>query len=223
MSTDSVLYTLYFIASLLVALLAREYVRAWMTIRLGVRASRLRGRLTLDPRRHAEPFGTLILPALTLLPILFGKVFFPVFAYARPQEVNRYALRKPDRDVVILALTGPVTNLLLAVLFGIGLRGTCGSTAQLDHLLNAAVDVNITMAVLHLIPLPPFDAALILRHYLKGRAGYVFESWQEFGVLFVLVIFFLLAGPVFGFLGTVGGGIRDAIVGHGCLESRLFS
>jgi Zn-dependent protease len=198
-----------------VALVAREYAKAWMTVRLGDRTPRLHGRLTLNPRRHVEPFGTIILPALTLLPVLFGRLFFPVFAYAKPQEINRWSLRRRDRSVVMVALTGPVTNLILAVAVGLAMRSSC-SPGQLTNLLVAGLEVNIVMAVLHLIPLPPFDAALILRQFLKGRAGQVYESWQELGVLFVLVIFFLLAGPVFGFLGAVGDGIRDTIVGSGC-------
>lgn len=215
MSLDTILETIYYAVWLLVGLMAREYAKAWMIIRLGDKASRFQRRLTLNPRSHVDPFGTAILPILTLLPVLFGRLFFPIFAYAKPQEFNRFALRKPDRDVVLVALTGPATNLLLAVAVGVALRSSC-SPGELTTFLLAGLAVNVVMAVLHLIPLPPFDGALILRQFLRGRAGQVYESWFEYGTLFALVIFFLLAGPVFGFLRAVGGGIQDAVIGSAC-------
>src|SRR5205823_3915232 len=126
---------------------------------------KLHGRLTVDPRRHLDPFGSYILPAITLLPILFGKeMFFPVFAYAKPQEVNVWSLRKQDRDAVLIALAGPAANVALAAVFGAVVRVTCG----VDQLATAGAAwtvVNALMAAIHLVPLPPFDASRILARF----------------------------------------------------------
>ncbi|TMK86986.1 MAG: site-2 protease family protein [Actinobacteria bacterium] len=216
MSIQSVLNVVYLAAGLLVAVLIHEYAHAWVAVRLGDRTPKLHGRLTVDPRRHLDPFGSYILPAITLLPILFGKeMFFPVFAYAKPQEVNPWSLRKPDRDVVLIALAGPAANVFLAAVFGALFRAACGAQ-QVARAAAAFTVVNVIMAVIHVVPLPPFDGSRILARFLPSRAREVYVSWEPYGALFVIVIFFIFAGPVTGFVNAVGGGLLDAVTGKGC-------
>src|SRR5207249_7329458 len=128
-SLKSIELTLYFAVTLGVALVVREYARAWMANRLGDLTPKLNGRLTLDIRRHAEPFGTILLPILLLLPVLFGRNFiFPVFAYAKPLPLNPWTLRRRDRDLVLISVAGPIANTLLAFVFGAAFRAV--STGQ---------------------------------------------------------------------------------------------
>lgn len=216
MSGQSVLNVIYLAAGLLVALVLHEFAHAWVAVRLGDRTPRLHGRLTLDLRRHVDPFGTYLLPAITLLPILFGRaMFFPVFAYAKPQEVNAWSLRRPNRDIVLIALAGPAMNVALAAVFGAAFRAACGAD-QLARAASAFAVVNVIMAVIHLVPFPPFDGFRVLAPFLPPRAREVYVSWEPYGALFVIVIFFIFSSAVSGFVNAVGGGILDLVTGKGC-------
>lgn len=216
MSVQSVLDVIYLVAGLVVALVSHEFAHAFVATRLGDRTPRLHGRLTLDIRRHVDPLGTYILPAITLLSVLFGRgMFFPVFAYAKPQEVNTWSLRNPNRDAVLIALAGPATNVVLAAVFGALFRASCGAE-QLARAAFLFVVVNVIMAVIQLVPFPPFDGFRVVAPFLPQRAREFYVSWEPYGALFVLVIFFIFSSAVSGFVGAVGGGIRDVVTGKGC-------
>ena len=212
LTLHSVLFTLYLAAGLVVSLLIHELAHAVVAVRLKDPTPRQTGRLTLNPRAHADPFGTVILPAILLLPRLFGSALFPVFAYAKPQAVNLWAGR---RRIVAVAAAGPLANLVAAVVFGAIFRLT--PEGELSRLLGALVQVNVTMAVIHLIPLPPLDASRVLATYLTGRAQEVYLGWDPLGALFVLVIFFIFPGIIFAFVGVVGGGICQIVAGATCI------
>jgi len=107
-STDTILYVVYLAVGLFLALDAREFVRASIAVRLGDQSPRHAGRVTLDPRPHVDRFGTLVLPGILLLPVLFGNPLFPVFAYAKPLPLNPWNLRNRGRDSVWIALAGPI-------------------------------------------------------------------------------------------------------------------
>ncbi len=202
------LYVLYLAIALLIALVLHEFAHAFVAYRLGDHTSRFAGRLSLDPRRHADPFGTLLLPGILLLPRLFGAALFPVFAYAKPQPLNPSNLRNPDTHPVVVAVAGIVTNLVVAFAFGGLFR--LAAAAQLDEVgrfLHAGLTVNLTFAVLHLIPFPPLDGSRILARFLSGRARELYLSWDPYGALFILVIFFIFPGPIFAFVRVIAGGI----------------
>ncbi len=208
MSVETVLFVLYLAVALLIALVVHEFAHAFVAVRLGDHSPRQAGRLTLNPRPHIDPFGSLLLPGILLLPRLFGAALFPVFAYAKPQPLNPWNLRKPDTHPVVIALAGLVANLLLAFVFG-GLLRVAASAAmgELVRFFYAGLLVNVTFAVLHLIPFPPLDGSRVLARFLSGRARELYLSWDPYGALFILVIFFIFPGPIFAFVRVIGGGI----------------
>jgi Zn-dependent protease len=175
------------------AFLLHELAHGWLAVRLGDPSPRFRGRLTLRPRPHVEAFGTVVVPILLLLPVLFGRPGV-VFGYARPMPINRASLPRPDRDMTMIALAGIGTNLVLAVLGAIAFRLT-GDGLVADFFLLWAV-VNVTMAVIHIVPVPPLDGSRILAPLLPPRARAVYESWEPYGALFVLALLFLLGAPI---------------------------
>jgi Zn-dependent protease len=118
LSVDTVLDVVYLAAGLLVGLVVHEYAHALVALRLGDHTPKQAGRLTLDPRPHVDPFGTLLLPAILLLPVLFGRAVFLIFAYAKPQPLNPWNLKKPENNPVAIALAGPAANVILS--FGLG-------------------------------------------------------------------------------------------------------
>ena len=212
------LYVVYLAIALVIALVLHEYAHAFVAVRLGDYTPRLSGRLTLNPRPHVDPFGSLLLPGILLLPRIFGAALFPVFAYAKPQPLNPSNFKKPDTHPVVVAVAGPVTNLLIAFAFG-GLYRLAATAqiAELARFLHAGLLVNVTFAVLHLIPFPPLDASRVLARFLSGRARDMYMSWEPYGALFILVIFFIFPRAIFAFVQIIGGGICQLVAGVDCV------
>jgi len=203
----------YFVIALVPAVVLHELSHGWLATRLGDPTPRRMGRLTLDPRQHVDRFGTIVVPILLLLPVLFG---YPqrVFAYAKPMPVDRSNLPNPDRSQIWIALTGPVTNLLLAAAGAIPYRFVAaGGPSFLTQFLLIWIFTNVFMAVFHIIPFPPLDASKILAVFLPPRARTVYESWEPYGALFVLVILFLIPAPIIGIVDVVMDGLLQLLVG----------
>jgi Zn-dependent protease len=214
-SSLSLRFAVYLAAGLLVGLVVHEYAHAFVALRLGDHTPKQAGRLTLDPRPHLDPFGSLLLPGILLLPVIFGNQLFPVFAYAKPQPLNPWALRRQDNDSTWIALAGPAANVALAFLVGLALRGV--TTGDLALFLAAVLQVNVTLAVLNLVPVPGLDGSRILVRFLPARAREVYTNLDQYLALFILVIFFILPGPIFAFVRVIGNGICGAVAGIDCL------
>jgi Zn-dependent protease len=213
---QNVLNVVYLAVGLLIALVVHEYARAWVAVRLGDQTPRNTGRLTLNPRPHVDPLGTLILPGLLLLPVLFGSSLgFLPFAYAKPLPVNPWALRKPDRDVILIALAGPAANIMLALVFGVLVRAV-DVTSQVGRLLHSCLIVTIVIGVLNLVPLPPLDGSRVIARFLPPRAREFWTNADQFGGVIILVIFFVIPGPINAFVNAVGGGICRLVAGSNC-------
>jgi len=214
-STDTILYAVYLAVGLFLALDAREFVRASVAVRLGDHSPRNAGRVTLDPRPHVDRFGTLVLPAILLLPVLFGNLLFPVFAYAKPLPLNPWNLRNRGRDSVWIALAGPITNVAMAFVYGALLR--VGTGGQLGRFLGACLIATVIMAVMQLVPLPGLDGSKIVGRFLPPRAQEVYASLDAYLALFILLVFFILPGPIFAFIRVIGNGICSLVAGGPCL------
>jgi Zn-dependent protease len=206
----------YLALGLLIALVVHEFARAWMAVRLCDQTPRNTGRLTHDPRPHVDPLGTVILPGLLLLPVLFGSnLGFLPFAYAKPLPVNPWGLRKPDRDVTLIALAGPAANILLALGFGVLVRAI-DVASQVGRLLHSCLIVTIVIGVLNLVPLPPLDGSRVVARFLPPRAREFWANADQFGGVIILVIFFIIPGPINAFVDAVGGGICRLVAGSSC-------
>ena len=214
------LTVVYFVIALVPALVVHELAHGWMTIRLGDHTPRRMGRMTLDPRRHIDPFGTIVVPGLLLLPILFGQGGAP-FGYAKPMPVERSYLRRPDRDQIWIALMGPVANLLLAAPAAIAYRFVgapvealaVAAGGPLADLLFIWVFTNVLIGVFNIMPVPPLDGARVVAVFLPPRARSLFESWEPYGGIFVLVIFFILPAPLIRFVYAIAQGLISLLVG----------
>jgi Zn-dependent protease len=216
MSVDSLLETVYSAVGLLIALVAHEFAHAWVAIRLGDYTPKMMRRATLDPRPHVDPFGTLVLPALLLLPVLFGRILFPIFAYAKPFAVNPWNLRKQDRHLTLIALAGPAMNVVLAFVFGAIYRVVASSAGELPRFIGDLLIVNVIMAVMQLVPVPGLDGSRLIARFLPQRAREVYQNLDQYAALFILLIFFILPGPIFAFVRVVGRGICEITAGVPC-------
>ena len=170
-----------------------ELAHAWVANKLGDPTAKLEGRLTFNPLASVDPMGALAL-------LLFG------FGWAKPVPVDSRYFRKPQRDMAITALAGPVSNLLAAfvgaVLVAImeAFSPYNGFTNFVYNVLWYYVVVNISLAVFNLIPMPPLDGSRIVAAFLSDRVMYTYYRYQN---LFVMVMFLLLlSGALSGPLAT---------------------
>jgi len=199
---------LFFVISLVPAMLLHELAHGWLAVWMGDPTPRMMGRLTLHPAKHVEAFGSVIVPALLLLPVVFGRGG-AAFGYLRPMPINRENLRDPDRQMTWIALAGILTNLALAVLGAVALRVLAGA----GDFLEIWVFTNVLMAMLHVVPVPPLDGSRILARFLPHRARAVYESWEPYGALFVLFLLFILPSPILGLVGAAVDGLLNLLVG----------
>ena len=184
---------------LIIAITFHEAAHGFVAHALGDNTAYDRGRVSFNPLKHIDPFGTLILPAMLLLahsPFLFG--------YAKPVPVNFRALRNPRIDMVWVALAGPGTNIALALVAAAAfhvLDYLPPNTAQwvADNLKNALL-INVVLAVFNMLPIPPLDGGRVAVGLLPRRLGAALARLEPFGMLILIGILILLpvAGSQFG-------------------------
>lgn len=196
---DSVTGLLLLVPPLLFALTIHEFSHALVASRLGDPTARLLGRLTLNPLAHLDPIGSFLL----LLP--------PHFGWAKPVPVDTRYLSHPHRDMMWIALAGPVSNVILAALFGTLLRGMAvnpylsGSTVgvALIQMVAGSVFLNLNLAAFNMIPIYPLDGSRIVTGLLPARAAERFRAFEPIGpmvLLGVIMIGAITHIPIVGML-----------------------
>lgn len=176
---DFIFYFLVIIPSAII----HEYAHGLAADMLGDPTARYAGRLTINPIVHIDPFGTILMPIL--LSIASGGSF--MFAYAKPVPYNPYNLKNQKWGPSIVALAGPMANLLLAVAFAILIRLMPGS--NLVPVLATIVYANVMLTIFNLVPIPPLDGSKILYALLPNSAYKIKEFLDRYG--FVILLFFV--------------------------------
>jgi Zn-dependent protease len=196
MAASSVIAQIAIVAvPILAAIVFHEVAHGGVAYVLGDPTAARHGRLTLNPLPHIDPFGTILLPGMLLLaPLLLGTPTV-VFGYAKPVPVDVRRLRHPRRDAVLVALAGPVTNLLLAalsvcVLAALPEEGPTILTTGVAKMAAASLSINCLLAVFNLLPIPPLDGGRVLTALLPQHLTGMLRAIE--GVGFVLVLLVLL-------------------------------
>jgi Zn-dependent protease len=209
---DDVKFAIYLAVALLPSLVLHEYAHAYAADKLGDPTPRRWGRLSLHPKPLIDPFGSVILPGLILLLVAAGQGFvLPIFAYAKPMPLDPTYLRNRKRDSLIVVLAGPAANLALAAVAGAVIRTGLGGEVGL--LVLAFLYVNVFMFVFQFMPVPGLDGAKLLARVLPPRPREVYVNLDQYLVLFMLVIFFLLAGPLLGIVRSLADVLFSLLAG----------
>jgi Zn-dependent protease len=186
--------------SILFALTFHEFAHAWMANRLGDPTARDLGRLTLNPLAHLDFFGTLM---------IFLSGFR--FGWAKPVPFNPYNLKEPKRGILLIALAGPVANMIIALVCGLIIRISSGafdphntsSSGILFQMVVQSLLLNLSLGFFNLIPVPPLDGSKIMYGLLPDRYAYQFALWERVGPLVLVGIILLGSFGGFNILGFI--------------------
>ena len=204
--TSNIVYQIaVWLVPLVIAIVFHEVAHGLVARRLGDPTAEEQGRLSLNPIRHVDPFGTVILP------LILAISHAPVFGWAKPVPVNYRRLRNPRRDMVLVALAGPGMNLLLALLGAMLLGATFALSGGADQgaarliAANAVnfILINIFLALFNLLPVPPFDGGLVVQGLLPPAAARRFSHVGRYSLL-VFVMLLLVLPAISPSLNVVG-------------------
>jgi Zn-dependent protease len=199
---------------LLVAFPVHEFSHAWAAYRLGDSTARYQGRLTINPIAHFDPLGGTIL-AVSIMFLGFG------FGWAKPTPVNPYNLRYGRRGEALVALAGPISNLIMAIAVAIPLRlvhadPSLWLAVQTNGIARFAFGVGLTFVVVavaltifNLLPIPPLDGWRALLGVVDSRTAYSLRQFEQYG--FIVLILLIVAAP--GALFTVVSGLASVLLG----------
>ncbi|HEX6503708.1 MAG TPA: site-2 protease family protein [Terriglobales bacterium] len=213
----------------LFAISFHESAHAWMANRCGDPTARMLGRITLNPIRHIDPIGTILLPLIAMF------AHFPAIGWAKPTPVDPRNFRNPVLDDILTSVAGPISNFLVAsisvlLLIVIALTSTPGHQivrslpfsyrlgivgmgsdsvlVPICLLLYEAMMINVILGVFNLIPVPPLDGSHVLRHFLSDSVRRVYDTIGVFG----LIALVFLGGGLLGRLIFPVVGIFDSIL-----------
>jgi Zn-dependent protease len=177
----------------LFAITVHEAAHGYVARYLGDNTAYMLGRVTLNPVKHIDPIGTILMPLM----LYFATSGAFLFGYAKPVPVNFGQLRHPKRDMVWVALAGPLSNFIQAIFWAVlftVLSGTGLTERFFLDMAKAGVLVNLVMCAFNLFPLPPLDGGRVLTGLLPARQAYAFSRIEPWG--FYIVMALVLAGIV---------------------------
>lgn len=184
-----IVITIFSLVILILSVIIHELAHGSVAFSLGDVTAKYEGRLTLNPLKHLDPFGSVILPLLLFLagsPVLVG--------WAKPVPVNPYNYKDQKWGSFKVAAAGPLSNLALALVFGLALRflpmGLLDTIPAMALLFSFIVQINIMLAIFNLVPIPPLDGSWILFHFLPHGLEKVKIFLQQYGMYILIFLLF---------------------------------
>jgi Zn-dependent protease len=178
----------------LFAITIHEVAHGWVARHFGDRTAERLGRLTVNPLKHIDPIGTVVVPAIALMTTGF------LFGWAKPVPVATRNLRNPRRDMMFVAAAGPGANILMAIFWAfftklVTISGLEGMTLQFFLTMGQiGVFINVILAVFNMVPIPPLDGGRVLSGLLPPRASTKLDAMEPYGLIIVLAFIFFAWG-----------------------------
>ncbi len=170
---------------LFMAMVIHEYAHAWTANKLGDPTAKLAGRMTLNPLKHIDLFGTILLPIILMILRLLGSPFFPI-ALAKPVPVNFSRLHNPKRDMMLVGVAGPAINIGLAILLSLCLK--CGLSSDVNEIIGLTIYINLILAIFNMVPIPPLDGSRLVMGLLPRTIGLQYGRLERYGILIVFAL-----------------------------------
>jgi len=177
----NIIFNASIIAVVFYSIIIHEMSHGIAALWLGDDTAKRMGRISLNPIRHIDWFGTVILPL-----ILYFSAGF-VFGYAKPVPINPYNFKNYKRDTGLSAAAGPLSNILIAILFAL-LYHIGGSNSILTILCIPIIQINLFLALLNLIPIPPLDGSKVLGIFLSDEAYFRYTAQERYGMIFFFAL-----------------------------------
>jgi Zn-dependent protease len=172
---------------LIFAITVHEFAHGWVANQRGDSTARMLGRLTLNPIKHIDPVGTILMPAILFFtgsPFLFG--------WAKPVPINFNALKSPKQDMILVALAGPVSNFIMALLWLLVIVFALNLQSQLlMDMAHFGIAINLVLGVFNLLPLPPLDGSRVVSALLPNHLAYRYNKLEAYGLYILLGLLFL--------------------------------
>jgi Zn-dependent protease len=187
------------------AITVHEAAHGWIAKKYGDNTAAMQGRLTVNPIKHIDWLGTIIIPGLLLLT---GTGF--IFGWAKPVPVDARNFKKPRHDMAIVALAGPISNVLMATGWALLARvgTTIGASAEnislpFIYMGLAGISINLVLALINLLPIPPLDGSRVLTGILPSRLAWQYNQLERYGFIILLILLYtkvlnvILAYPMY--------------------------
>lgn len=171
----------------LLAITLHEVAHGWAALAFGDRTAQLLGRLSLNPLKHVDPVGTVVVPlSLLLMSWLMGSQPF-LFGWAKPVPVSMQNLSHPKRDMAWVAIAGPASNFVQAIVWALLLYVSIGSATEWLHSMAiAGISINLILIALNLLPIPPLDGSRVLTALLPNQLGWQYNRLEPYGLLILI-------------------------------------
>ncbi|MFI4957216.1 MAG: site-2 protease family protein [Gammaproteobacteria bacterium] len=187
------------IIPVLFAITVHEVAHGWVANRLGDPTAKMMGRLTLNPFKHIDPIGTVLVPLLTLY---LGGV---LFGWAKPVPINSRYFKHFRRDVALVSIAGPLSNFFMACFWALLLHVTSNAHLGVSLMCQIGITINLVLGVLNLIPIPPLDGSRVVSSLLPRRWAYYYDRIEPYGFFILLALYFLgiltaIMDPILQFL-----------------------
>jgi len=181
--------TIFTLIILLFSLIIHEIAHGSMALRLGDYTAKRQGRLTLNPLKHLDPLGSVILPLLLVISYSLSGIRGPIVGWAKPVPVNPFNFRDQKWGGLKVALAGPAANLIIGLVFGLAIR-FFNLPEQLSLLFGIIVTYNFLWAIFNLLPIPPLDGSWILFNILPAKAAELEAFLRQYGIIILIGFIF---------------------------------
>lgn len=168
----------------MIAMSLHEFAHGWVAYKLGDTTAKYSGRLTLNPLAHIDPIGTIVLP-LSLFIATGGRF---IFGAARPVPINYWALKNPKRDILWVGASGPLANIIFALILSLLWRVILPHLAVAGFFFYRLISINVVLGVFNLVPIPPLDGSRILMGVLPENLASAYASVEPWGFFIIILL-----------------------------------